>query len=79
MLEPPFDVDKDFAAMDKDGAGRVTWDEFSSWWSKRSVSQPSTIREHNTHRDTPWDLQDDVEAALPILPEALVTKVYTNR
>lgn len=36
VLDPPFDLEVDFAAMDQDGAGRVSWDEFEKWWVSRS-------------------------------------------
>ena len=35
-LTPPFDADDDFAAMDADGRGLVSWSEFEAWWMSRS-------------------------------------------
>ena len=29
-------LQSDFAMMDKDGAGHVSWDEFDKWWAARS-------------------------------------------
>jgi hypothetical protein len=31
VLDPPFDDDTDFAIMDKDNQGSVSWEEFESW------------------------------------------------
>ena len=35
-LDPPFDLDRDFAEMDEDGEGNVTYDEFDAWWRDRT-------------------------------------------
>jgi hypothetical protein len=63
-LDPPFDLDTDFRAMQKGsgGAGRsstdrtaeVSWEQFEAWWRDRS---------------------GDDEATVPVLPEAMVIQV----
>lgn len=35
-MVPPFDPDNDFAKMDKDGKGQVSWSEFEEWWMVRT-------------------------------------------
>ena len=35
-LEPPFDLEKDFADMDKTGTGEVSFAEFEYWWRSRT-------------------------------------------
>ena len=34
-FDPPFDLDRDFAEMDEDGEGTVTFDEFENWFKVR--------------------------------------------
>ena len=34
VLEPPFDLDRDFAQMDVQGLGEVTYAEFENWWKR---------------------------------------------
>ena len=36
QLDPPFDEEADFAIMDKDQMGTVSWDEFETWWMART-------------------------------------------
>ena len=38
-LDPPFDEEADFAIMDKDQMGTVSWEEFETWWMGRTGDQ----------------------------------------
>lgn len=35
-IEPPFDLETDYAAMDSDGKGYVTYEDFAAWFKVRS-------------------------------------------
>ena len=35
-LDPTFDLDRDFAEMDEDSEGHITWREFEAWWRDRT-------------------------------------------
>eukprot|EP01052_Picozoa_sp_SAG31_P015669 SAG31_NODE_1013_length_10376_cov_9.342220_8_plen_212_part_00 len=35
-FDPPFDLDRDFSDMDKDGEGTITYDEFEQWFKVRT-------------------------------------------
>lgn len=51
-LVPPFDPDKDFSVMDKDGHGFVSWSEFEGTHAgvSRPPARPPAIRTQPAHR-----------------------------
>lgn len=88
-LVPPFDPDKDFSVMDKDGHGFVSWSEFEG--THAGVSRPPAppARDPHTARSpvrrprgvlgsiADWWMNrtGDAEPSCPVLPEAMVTKM----
>ena len=42
VLDPPFDPDADFAMMDADSQGVVSWNEFEGWWMTRTGDDEPT-------------------------------------
>jgi len=79
VLDPPFDLETDFKAMDTDPPfGAVSYDEFDSWWRERTgddapdipVLPESMVRKINELAS--------VQSRLPGLDKADPGKAYTG-
>ena len=40
VLDPPFDIDQDWPAMDPMGTGQVSFTQFVQWWKSRTGTPP---------------------------------------
>jgi hypothetical protein len=76
-LVPPFDPDKDFATMDKDGHGQVSWSEFEGTSPLNRLSPTARVALTPVACFTEWWMSrtGDDEPSCPVLPEAMVTKM----